>query len=859
MAFTVTAGRFDPTYGNYTVYVDPSTGRAEVRIGSAPTWTINNPGAITPGSFATSAGATGVFVNRCPGCTDLAIFPDYATGRAAQAQLLLSSTYNNGDITITNMVKIWAPPETNKLWRRYARNIGDALGVNEDTTTLNQLRQLGKFDQLLDEQQRQEGWYPGTTMKFEGGRLVETVGPDGRITQWDHPLVPSIDSFSHLFTSGSPIALPPVGDLLNLAFDNLMHDIDNTLHLPGASVTPFLIPKNLLQAVYADWRQSLVQQQGTGAYPAPGSSTNVGEGNGPTFTVGNDTITTMYGWGGPSVGVSYQAYASGPDSNRMYIVADYQPNLGIYGNGGLNTPAMLQAWITVAEQVAAQAQGIASPNDQLGGQAVWPGTRDALPATALDAAADSRWGSIAPAVAKQAAAALGLPMPDTGPAPTLLVSLGAGQAPANGGSPFLNGAWAGPGDGLFVWDPSKLRSLVADAPGETVVGFGMDATLDGRPGNDMLWAGPGDNTLLGGPGDVLHGGSGNDIFVGGPNNAMYAGSGSNVFQLTRGFGADTIYATDGGVDTVQFGPNIDPEDVRIVPRGWTNDLVLEIPTSGDRLTLKGWYETLAAGGPQAVVDSFQEHPEWGTRVQQVVFADGTVWDASTLRRKSLVADAQSETIVGFNTDDTLVGRKGHDELWAGAGNDALIGGPADVLHGGSGNDVFVSGENDVIDTGSGTNTLMFHRQDGQDTINAADGTTTVELGSGIKPLDLVFALRPNSTQRNDLQVSVQGRSGDAGPHDDPGGGQGNDDAEPETPAGMTIPNWNALSGTSTGSFPVATFATKDATLAGADVGLLIQAMATFTADTGLSWDQAIERRPHDVEAILAPYWHTTRQ
>jgi hypothetical protein len=38
------------------------------------------------------------------------------------------------------------------------------------------------------------------------------------------------------------------------------------------------------------------------------------------------------------------------------------------------------------------------------------------------------------------------------------------------------------------------------------------------------------------------------------------------------------------------------------------------------------------------------------------------------------------------------------------------------------------------------------------------------------------------------------------------------------------------------------------------VDLLIQAMASYTARTGLTWDQAIDQRPQDVETVLAGYW-----
>jgi hypothetical protein len=38
------------------------------------------------------------------------------------------------------------------------------------------------------------------------------------------------------------------------------------------------------------------------------------------------------------------------------------------------------------------------------------------------------------------------------------------------------------------------------------------------------------------------------------------------------------------------------------------------------------------------------------------------------------------------------------------------------------------------------------------------------------------------------------------------------------------------------------------------VGQLIQAMAEFSASTGMSWTQLIENKPDQVQQILAQYW-----
>ena len=47
------------------------------------------------------------------------------------------------------------------------------------------------------------------------------------------------------------------------------------------------------------------------------------------------------------------------------------------------------------------------------------------------------------------------------------------------------------------------------------------------------------------------------------------------------------------------------------------------------------------------------------------------------------------------------------------------------------------------------------------------------------------------------------------------------------------------------------------TLMNTQVDQLIQAMASFSADSGLNWSDAAQQRPEDVETILAAAWQPT--
>ncbi len=50
------------------------------------------------------------------------------------------------------------------------------------------------------------------------------------------------------------------------------------------------------------------------------------------------------------------------------------------------------------------------------------------------------------------------------------------------------------------------------------------------------------------------------------------------------------------------------------------------------------------------------------------------------------------------------------------------------------------------------------------------------------------------------------------------------------------------------------YASDGGMLSYTQVGLLIQAMASFTADTGMSWNDALLERPEDVNNIVSQYW-----
>jgi len=147
-----------------------------------------------------------------------------------------------------------------------------------------------------------------------------------------------------------------------------------------------------------------------------------------------------------------------------------------------------------------------------------------------------------------------------------------------------------------------------------------------------------------------------------------------------------------------------------------------------------------------------------------------------------------------------------------------------MLSGAGGNDS-LRGDfgNDTMNGGSGNDTFLFGRGDGQDLVQDNSGTADKILyDAGINPLDLVI-----SRQANDLRLTIYGSSDR-----------------------ITVQNWYV--GTTNRTETIQ--AGNGQTLLSTQVDQLIQAMASFSQQTGLMWDQAIDQQPAQVQAVLAASW-----
>jgi len=258
---------------------------------------------------------------------------------------------------------------------------------------------------------------------------------------------------------------------------------------------------------------------------------------------------------------------------------------------------------------------------------------------------------------------------------------------------------------------------------------GVD-NLVGGTGNDFLFGGEGNDSLAGGKGnDILDGGAGDDVLTTDRTNSLitrfYGGVGNDTmtgsvyadhYYFNLGDGQDVIDERDGYYtstfqDKIYLGEGITPEDVTVTRSG--TNLLINIGSNGDQINILSWY------GTSSITNS--DH-----RVEELHFADGTIWNVGTLESMGLVVHgtAGDDVMTGLNSKNNVL--YGHD------GNDTLNGGnwTNNILYGGNGNDVLNgAGAADTLHGDAGDDVL--NGFSGNDTLHGGDGNDTLDGGSGI--------------------------------------------------------------------------------------------------------------------------------
>lgn len=277
---------------------------------------------------------------------------------------------------------------------------------------------------------------------------------------------------------------------------------------------------------------------------------------------------------------------------------------------------------------------------------------------------------------------------------------------------------------IYTYGGNDEITTYIDGWAKIDAGDGNDTIAAGGSGVATVYGGAGDDwlshygnsfddgvvTLYGGDGvdvlngldgalDVLDGGAGNDLIVAGLHNMAIGGTGDDRYHINvrDEYAVTVVEQAGGGFDQIEA--NFDEYHFRDFIESY------EMMYTKD---FKGWGNAqantfIAADGN----DSF-------------VMGDGadTVW-----------ASGGNDTIKGDAGNDVLDGARGNDLIYGGAGNDVLLGGHTysqdwawddDTIYGGDGND--------SIDGGFGGGVL--HGEAGDDTMATTAGYATMYGGIG---------------------------------------------------------------------------------------------------------------------------------
>ncbi len=254
----------------------------------------------------------------------------------------------------------------------------------------------------------------------------------------------------------------------------------------------------------------------------------------------------------------------------------------------------------------------------------------------------------------------------------------------------------------WSWADLFARATAPTAGADVLYGDELANALGGAAGADSLNGRDGD--------DTLGGGTGNDTLVG--------GSGADTYIFNVGDGQDLVW--DGGdddqTDTLAFGTGILSSQISASRSSDGNDIVLRVGSGTDLVTLGN-----------VLIDT-------RVRVEQVRFADGTLWNWDTLVSRL----TSSTTLQGTEGTDALTGGSAAELLLGLGGNDTLTGnGGNDTLDGGQGNDTLIGGADD--------DTFVFATGDGQDTLRSesdsrANRLETLQFAAGIAPAGVTVKL-----------------------------------------------------------------------------------------------------------------------
>jgi Ca2+-binding RTX toxin-like protein len=150
---------------------------------------------------------------------------------------------------------------------------------------------------------------------------------------------------------------------------------------------------------------------------------------------------------------------------------------------------------------------------------------------------------------------------------------------------------------------------------------------------------------------------GSNVFDGKGGGDVETGNGRNdTFVFNQGYGSLEINEWDvdtRDVNVLAFGSGIDPSSLTVMADSGGN-LYLHDGISGDMVTL----------------DDLLTNNHYG--VQQMQFADGTVWTRSQLVDAETTGTSAADKLYGSTGADMFDGKGGNDEAIGGGGNDTFV-------------------------------------------------------------------------------------------------------------------------------------------------------------------------------------------